>query len=418
MDDRLQRIVDEIYEKFGLTSYVLKRHHLDRQVDCFQNTYYTLTTEWFPLGVEEPEDGSNPTGTAVIEVNIHTKRVCSAVFVQETTYADGVQFPDQRLDTIVSWIEDETGLTYGEQFCLEKEEPGNYLFYSCWQGIITSPVGSIKVKLNSDNCLLFFSIIEPFPLKELIERDTFMLEIDQLEETIYKQCLLLDYPDMNHETITPIYGFEEVYITNKGKETVSIIQAHPASVVIDYIVTWDTLSPFSYREEELLVKQDITVEEAWSKEPSPDTKLITEEEKLEAIKLTRQFLSNLYNEDSGRWSLKTLHRENGFILATLNLVNDPFQLGIPRKLVIFINAEQQKVINYIDNKFFQDVFASYERIGNVKLSQEEAYNLLKPYITLTPRYVYQSNLKKYVLCGKLDCDIGINATNGKIQYFD
>ena len=95
----------------------------------FNETIYKLCMEWFPPHETEPVDEDlNPDGTAVIEVNLNTGKVESAVFVMGKTYAkEGVWFDSGQNDAI-KWIEQETGLIYGEHFHLHKEEKGELIF--------------------------------------------------------------------------------------------------------------------------------------------------------------------------------------------------------------------------------------------------------------------------------------------------
>ena len=97
MDGRIQELIDFTKEKFGLENYYLERHSLYRNVNIFNETVYTLCMEWFPNHVtEQEEDGSNPDGTAVIEMNVNTRKFESAIFVMGKTYAkDGVTFANQ-----------------------------------------------------------------------------------------------------------------------------------------------------------------------------------------------------------------------------------------------------------------------------------------------------------------------------------
>ena len=50
----------------------------------------------------------------------------------------------------------------------------------------------------------------------------------------------------------------------------------------------------------------------------------------------------------------------------------------------------------------------------IRITMEETYNKLKPYFPLTPYYVYDSEDKKWVLSGKLDCDYFVDVKSGEI----
>lgn len=49
MDKRLQDLVDWTKEKLKLDSYFLKTSSIQRKVNTYQETVYTLCMEWFPL---------------------------------------------------------------------------------------------------------------------------------------------------------------------------------------------------------------------------------------------------------------------------------------------------------------------------------------------------------------------------------
>src|SRR5699024_11216328 len=129
MDRRIKELIEETKTKFGLTAYKLKRYGLHRNVNIFNETVYTLSMEWFPEGVEEPSDESNPKGAAVIEVRVPSRQVASAIFVKGKTYAkNGINFAGLDTGDIIEWVEQETGLMYGKQLQLSKEEEGELLF--------------------------------------------------------------------------------------------------------------------------------------------------------------------------------------------------------------------------------------------------------------------------------------------------
>lgn len=99
MDSRIQDLIDMTRIKFGLHHYYLHRHSFRRDVSIFNETVYRFGMEWFPNQViEQEDDGSNPEGTAVIEVNLNTSKFESAIFVMGNTYAkDGVTFANHNV---------------------------------------------------------------------------------------------------------------------------------------------------------------------------------------------------------------------------------------------------------------------------------------------------------------------------------
>ncbi|RPF50657.1 hypothetical protein EDC24_2626 [Aquisalibacillus elongatus] len=412
MDSRLQQIANDMGEKFGLESYELKRHHLDRRVNEFKETNYILTTEWFPKGIEEPEDGSNPTGAAVIEVDIHKKQVYSAVFVHGKTYADGIRFQYYDTNSIISWIEQETGLVYEKQFVLKNEREGRFQFGSCWNQVETSPQGLIEVQLDDQNRLVFYSFIGPFPSEGMVEEEAYEVEFDQVESIVQDQCRLLDAPDVEREIITPIYAIEEVFIRNHHLFTRPIISVQRE--LINHQLSQDHLSEDPYQEEPIETPEDVSLKDAWNRTPSPDVQPITQLELEVSTKLSNAFLGHHYAEE-GPWMLETLHCDQGYLVATLRLAEDQKREPVTRKLSLFIDTEKQKVLNYVDNVFFLEIMQSFEHAGRVAVSYIEAYKKLKPYVTLTSRYVFIPEQNAYLLFSKLDCDVAVDATNGQIR---
>src|SRR5699024_4347470 len=115
--------------------------------------------EWFPEGVEEPADESNPEGSAVIEVHVPSQQVASAIFVKGKTYAkSGINFTGLDTGGIIEWMEQETGLMYGKQLQLYKEEEGKLLFNEVIDGIAVSPSGSLEINYDEEGNLTLFAV--------------------------------------------------------------------------------------------------------------------------------------------------------------------------------------------------------------------------------------------------------------------
>ena len=74
MDERIKQLVDMTAEKFSLDNYYLAEYNINRDVELFQETIYTLSMEWLPEGEKSEEEGLNPPGSAIIELDIHNER--------------------------------------------------------------------------------------------------------------------------------------------------------------------------------------------------------------------------------------------------------------------------------------------------------------------------------------------------------
>jgi len=53
VDSRMKELIDFVKTKFGLANYYLKRHTINRNVNLFGDTIYTLSMEGFPNHVVE-----------------------------------------------------------------------------------------------------------------------------------------------------------------------------------------------------------------------------------------------------------------------------------------------------------------------------------------------------------------------------
>jgi len=112
-----------------------------------------------------------------------------------------------------------------------------------------------------------------------------------------------------------------------------------------------------------------------------------------------------------------LHRDNGYICATLRL-NQQDNRIFKRKLTIMINPNSFEVLNYVDNQMFLEMFDDFQTPSKIMINEERAYEKIKEYIELNPYYVYDFEQKEYILCGKLDCHYGVNAATGEVVVLD
>ena len=82
-------------------------------------------------------------------------------------------------------------------------------------------------------------------------------------------------------------------------------------------------------------------------------------------------------------------------------------------MTIIIDTENLQAINFIDNKPLFDHFSSLDSSEKVMISKQEAYEKIKEYFILEPFYVYDFQQQNFILCGRLDCNHGIRASNGE-----
>jgi hypothetical protein len=416
MDARVKELVDFTKEKIGLEHYHLHRVHIYRDKNILNGTDYTLSMEWYPNNISEHTDEDcNPVGTAVIDLDINSRRFKRIIFVGGKSYAVGLKFDKNDINEIIRWIEKETGLLYGKQFRVMKREELCIYFEECFNDIPVSPSGYIHFELDKNGTLALFSVNGHFPSKEMFKEESFSLTLKDLEQTASEQVKLLEFPSKKHEKWIPIFALEEIYIKNDKTGTIlfePIADVRPY-IKIDKVLNWDTSISRPFNRREINLNETITIEQALSSEPHPDTFPITNQDQDKSIKAVVNFLRKQYPDDSGKWKLAYLFRDNGYINAILKPLLHDLRV-YQRKLKVLIDTNTFEAVNYIDNQPFLDIFHQYTASEKITIRKETAFEKIKKKIKLKPVYVYDFEQKKYVLCGKLDCQYGVLANNGDV----
>ncbi|MEL3961038.1 hypothetical protein MKZ01_07145 [Lysinibacillus endophyticus] len=417
MDTRVQELVEYTINKFGLNQYYLQNYHFNRTVNSFNETVYTLSMEFFPNHAEkdddDDDDDSNPDGTACIEINIENRKFTSVIFVMGKSYTENGVVYNGEMEEIIEWVENETGLTYGKHFQIHKEEKGEVYFKACINSISVSPSGWINIKFNEEGKLTLFSVFGEFPSIEVAEE--FSLNLDKIDHLKKEQIKLINFPSYEEKKLYSIYAVEEIYITNDGTRTI------PFEIFKDekvgQTIYWEEPLNTSFERKYINWMGEISAEQAFACEPSPDIFPITELEQEKCISAVRDFLRQEYPNDSGKWVLKSLSREKGYIHATLN-ANSQDNYVFQRKMKVWIDPEHFKVDNYMDNDVMLETFNEFQPSDKGTITKEDAYEMLEEYFELIPTFVYDEKQQRYVLCGKLDCRYSVNAASGEVVSLD
>lgn len=420
MDKRVQQLIDFTKSKFGLNNYYLQQYHFYRNVNIFNKTIYTLCMEWFPNHTVQDDDGLNPDGTAIIEINLENRKFERVIFVAGKNYAEnGLVFNTPNTEDIIKWIEKETELTYGEQFRLEREETDELLFMANIDGIAVSPPGYIDIKFNSEGKLTLFSINGQFPLKELIKEEKYALSLTKLEHLQKEQLKLIEFPSYEHKKLHSIYAIEEIFVTNDSITTIpfEVFAAESYFLEIDQAIYWNEPINIPFERKEINWIKDFTAEQAFSCEPSSDSFPIAAIEQEKCIMAVTNFLRQEYPNESGNWILKHFYRDKEYIQATLVANTQSYRI-FQRKIKVMIDPESLQVANYMDNKPMLETFDHFQIPAQITITKEEAYEKLTNLFELKPYYVYDFKQDKYVLCGKLDCQYGVNASSGEVIALD
>lgn len=413
MDHRVKELVNFTRDEWGLENYYLSTFNFYRTLNVINETIYTLNMEWFPSHITHQKDKDyNPKGTAVIELDVNTRQFESVIFVGGKTFANGNVVCNLEVNEIIKFIEKETGLTYGNQFQLQRKEEKEFYFQSCINGVAVSPFGSIEVKFDHEGKMTFFSRNGEFPSKEKVEVETLSIKLNDVEQIAKEQLKLIEFPSSKQKKWIPIYCIDEIYITNDQSKTIPF-NNEGLVYKMDERIHWKTSNKKSFKRKQLNLNENTTADQLFSSDPHPDLKPMTDSEKKKCITTIKEFLSRVFSGDSGNWVVKTLHRENGCILATLRVIKHESRV-FPRKLTLFIEPKTFKVLNYLDNKSFIETYEEFQESESININIEKAYETIKSMINLKPVYVYDSEKKKFILCGKMDSDFGVNGLDRKI----
>ncbi|SFQ33659.1 hypothetical protein [Salibacterium halotolerans] len=420
MDERIKSLIEYTKTTLGLARYHLLTHDILRSVNVFHETIYTLSMEWLPPHMtERGEEGLNPAGTAVVNINIHTHHFQSIIFVRGETYADKCRFGYTDSENIITWLEKETGLAHKKQFQLIKDGEGGYRFEECIDGVKVSPSGCIDIHFNDQGRLTFFSIDGQFPPEDMIHKEPFALTRDNAEPYVWKQLQLLEFPSRASGKILPVYVLDELYVTNDGASALpfEIFAEKKAYQLVNQRLTWQTPLEGSFEGGSIELQEDVSAAQAFACEPHPDTFPITVDEQQQVLEAVVTLMRQEYPQDSGKWVLHTINREKGYLLTILKPSN-PDRWVFAGKIKVFLHPDSLQVVNYIDNKLLRDMYSHYEKPEKTTIRKEEAYEKIKQHITVTPVYIYDEQQRRYVLCGKLDCDYGVHAADGSVFLLD
>jgi hypothetical protein len=409
MDKRVQTIADKARIEFGLEHYHLGRYSFYTKRN---GTDYELNMEWFPNVTDGPlEDDINPDGTASIDYNIQQERFQSVIFTMGTSFSTGHPFKEKTIEEAAAWLERQTGLTYEQDFFADQASENRFQFTSRVDGIRLSPSFQLNVEFDDDGKLLSFSTYGEAPDLKLVDKQDFKLTLEEIEPTVKAHVTLVNFPSEAEEKFVPVYAIDEVYVTADGKHCIPFLMDERMTKV-DHLMEWDKPLEGKIERQFINLSEEVTADEAFHNNRQ-DNYDLTDEQLDACVNLVHDALRMEYPDDSGKWRLKELRIAHSYIEAFC-YSNKPKNALFRPKLALIINRETMTVINMIDNEAMFDVFNSFAPAPEPRIDHETAYEKMIPYITLDPVYVYDTELKKYILCGLLDSELGVNAVTGEI----
>lgn len=409
MDERIQAIADRARIEFGLENYHLARHVIFQKRN---GKDYELNMEWFPNDYDGAhEEDINPDGTASIDYNIQQGRFQSVVFTMGTTYSTAHPFKEKTIEEAAAWLERQTGLTYEQDFFVEQASENGFQFVSRVDGVRLSPSLQLNVEFDDDGKLLTYSTFGEIPDVTLVEKQKFKLTLEEIEPIVKAHLTRINIPSEAKEKFIPVYAIDEVYVTADGKRCIPFLLDERMTQV-DHLMEWDEPLDGKIEKQFINFSEEVSVDEAFHT-VKQDNRDLTDAQIGECVKLVHDALRMEYPDDSGKWRLKELRAAYSHIEAFCYADDSGNTLFRP-KLVVIINRESMTVINTIDNEAMFDVFDSFTPAPEPRIDHETAFEKMIPYITLDPVYVYDRDLKKYILCGLLDSEQAVDAVTGDI----
>ena len=232
---------------------------------------------------------------------------------------------------------------------------------ACIDGVAVSPPGYIEIEFNQEGKLTLFSIHGQFPSKDLIKEEKYSLSLDSLEHLKKEQLRLSEFPSYELKTIYPVYAVEEIFVTNDGTTTIpfEILADEGYFLKINQTIYWDEPMNKPFERKEINWIEDITAEQAFSCEPSPDSFRITKVDQEKCMVAVKNLLRQEYPDESGNWVLKELYRDKGYIHATLKADKQDYRV-FQRKIKVFIDRKSFQVVNYMDSKLMLKTLTTFK----------------------------------------------------------
>jgi len=402
-----QKWISEIEKSWGLEHFDLKNTSIKREASPIKTTEYKLEMEWFPPGAEMEED-SNPPGTVYAEVNLTYGFLTSFIVVMSEDLRGNPPFlMSSRLEDVVAWIELNTGLKYDIDFRLQrKNKDGDhteYFFSSIVNGKKVSPGGYIEVKTNEHGCIVFYSLFGFFhglyPEIEIVQKQP-ILNLDEFKS---RQVVLFGMAEEDGYQL--LYGVDEVFIDMVPESLVLYWnEDDPAEEIRFSVKILGTVW------EEFYESQKIFEEEMSLNIPHPDCLLISELEKSEFVKVISNYLKVHRPNESGKWQVENIERQNGLLQADVVPLN--YVDRIVDKFKFIYDANEHVLLHVLDKR---EIFSQMNKLPaiDVKVTKDEALELLEKDIFFESYYIYDFDKKVLRPTHRIDCHEFVNALTGE-----
>lgn len=219
--------------------------------------------EWLPEHIKTWDDEDEvPEGTASISISIDSKRFNSIIFVGGKSYSDNPVLQEK----IINWIEQETGLTYEEDFVFGQDEGDRLSFNRIINGLEIRPREWVEIEFDKAGQLVFYSLYGSFMDKPKISKELYTLNLQKAEPLAKKQFQQWDFPSNEQQRFVYMYGIEEVYIRNDLSGTFPLELSHNIREV-DYLLEWAEPIHKQFKRKPVKFTEELTIEQALVCEP-------------------------------------------------------------------------------------------------------------------------------------------------------
>lgn len=409
-------LISHIQDKYQLNDYVLHETFYRRE-KIRGETQYSLETCWFPINHGPwSEDESYPDGTIEIQVDTATRRTTSINKHGDVTiYSLPEDLRDS--DTQTSWLEQELGMTFDQEFMLLKHQDSLYQYVSCQNGIRLFPGFFISLELTDDGALDFFSVYGTPALSNKYPTESFSLSPVQIIPIITEQIRFFSAP--GDQQRIQAHTIEEIFVSQNDSLTYPFSDPDTSSVAMNEIVTWDKPSTFSYTRKLIKRRDAVTARDAEAQTPHPDYRLLTDGTLMTCKSIAVDLIAAEYPEESGAWTIQEIYRDFPFINVKVRRTRDDINLAHKRRLTILLIEDTYEISLIVDNESIISLYHDSSQPLPNSVPKEAIRDALMPYLTLKPYYVFDHALDQYVLCGLLDSDHAyLPATNEVVLLRD
>ena len=417
MDTLTKQLTEYMLEKYRLTDYVLHESSYTQNKKNDQ-TAYSFETFWIPRGTSiiEEEDGTMlPEGTVQIAINPVTKHTTTLSLhgpISLHSVPDDLRDPTTR----IAWLESETGMIHDTHFMLEEDDETFFSYVSCHDGIRLSPGCFIHLTLTENGQLDELFLYGPHPLDHHVNQESFALTLEDIESLTKQQIKWFSYPKTGHQYAHTV---AETFMTQEGAILVPSKLDFTSSIEVNDVLSWTGLPSKTHKRHPDQSGETVTANDVIRQIEHPDFHPIPQETINDCRTLIKDIIQNEYPADSGQWTIRYIYRQHPYLAVTLSRAHPTSYIDQQRRVTILLDEKTLDWISLTDDQELHTALASDTPPELEDDQQDVIFNALRPYLLLTPRYVFDVSKGQYILCGLLDSNHAyLPATNEVVLLRD